>query len=150
MSSFQVVLSGEGSDEIFGGYPWFPLDYLRNADPAAASMGISLPTEAERHAMSEELPQMDQFYNKASSQNTSDGSRPLLDISAHFALAAVPPQHTAILRPEVLELVGKPNIARCLEEGIDVRVRQNSVSGNWHSLNVSLVCTMSTNPRASR
>jgi hypothetical protein len=150
MSSFQVALSGEGSDEIFGGYPWFPLDYLRNADPAAASMGISLPMEAERHAMSEALPQMDQMYNKASSQNTSDGSRPLLDTSAHFALAAVPPRHTAIFRPEVLELVGKPNIARCLEEGIDVRVRQNSVSGNWHSLNVSLVCTIFTNPGTSR
>ncbi|KAF8205844.1 asparagine synthase [Mycena galopus ATCC 62051] len=45
---YKVALSGEGSDESFGGYPWFPLDYLREADPAAASLGLALPSAAER------------------------------------------------------------------------------------------------------
>jgi hypothetical protein len=46
----------------------------------------------------------------------------------------------AIFQAAVVERTGMPDTVRCVEEGIDPRVRQNSVTGAWHSLNVGLVC----------
>ncbi|KAF7367708.1 Asparagine synthetase domain-containing protein [Mycena sanguinolenta] len=144
-AGYKVALSGEGSDEIFGGYPWFPLDYLRNADPAAASLGISLPTEAERLAIAEEYQAktgMVQLPSTAMSLQKSDGPHHLLNVSAHLTVGnmfvGATTLHGTIFRPEIAELVGKQGIVRHIEEAIDPRVRQKSLSGDWHSLNVSL------------
>ncbi|KAF8205847.1 putative asparagine synthase [Mycena galopus ATCC 62051] len=140
-AGYKVALSGEGSDEIFGGYPWFILDYLRNADPAAAALGIPLPSEAERQALSMKYHAatgMAQLPADALSLHKSDAPHRLLNVSAHLTLAAYAYNHDArLFRPRVVELVGKPEVLRCIEEGVDVRVRQNSVSGHWHSLHVS-------------
>ncbi|KAF7357967.1 Asparagine synthase [Mycena venus] len=140
-AGYKVALSGEGSDEVFAGYPWFPLDYLRDPDPAAVTLGISLPSESDRHAMSEEYhaaTRMPQLPKNALSLQKSDGPRHLLNISSHFAQGFLWGFDTTIFRPEILELIGQPNLVRCIEEGVDIRVRQNSISGNWHSLHVAL------------
>ncbi|KAJ6468068.1 putative asparagine synthase [Mycena vitilis] len=144
-AGFKVALSGEGSDELFGGYPWFPLDYLRDADPAAAGMGIALPSEAERAALSAEYQAatgMPQLPPNALSPRKSDSPRHLLKASSYLALEALFPTKSELFRPELFEPgrggLEKSNVARCIEENIDPRVRQNSVSGNWHSLHVSL------------
>ncbi|KAJ7215046.1 putative asparagine synthase [Mycena pura] len=143
-AGFKVVLSGEGSDEIFGGYQWFPLDYLRQADPAAASLGIALPSEAERRALSQEiLAAKGLVLPDTSSLQKSNGPRSLLDISAHLTVAQLStsariPLTAAMFPPEVLQVVGNPSHKRCVEEGIDGRVRYNSITGYWHSLNVAL------------
>jgi asparagine synthetase B (glutamine-hydrolysing) len=145
--TFQVVLSGEGSDEIFAGYQWFPLDYLCDADLAAASLGLSLPSDADRPALSQEfaaakgivLPNIN-----TTSLQKSDGPRSLLNISAHLSISQLStsarvPLTAAMFPPDVLQVVGNPRYTRCVEEGINGRVRYNSVSGYWHSLNVALV-----------
>ncbi|KAJ7659364.1 hypothetical protein B0H17DRAFT_954830 [Mycena rosella] len=43
-----------------------------------------------------------------------------------------------MFHPDVTKITRSPEIARCIAEGINPRVRQNSISGAWHSLNVSL------------
>ncbi|KAJ6573455.1 hypothetical protein DFH09DRAFT_1312158 [Mycena vulgaris] len=50
----------------------------------------------------------------------------------------------ATFHPAVLERIGQPATARYIEEGLDSRVRQNSVSGSWLSLNVALYITAKT------
>ncbi|KAF8145640.1 putative asparagine synthase [Mycena galopus ATCC 62051] len=146
-AGYKVALSGEGSDEVFGGYPWFPLDYLRDSDPAAAHLGILLPSEAERHAMSEEYQAktgMRQLSNNALSVHKSDGPRQLLKISAPLTLEDLQTDDATIFLPQVMEVVGRPTIQRCIQEGVDIRVRQNSVSGEWHPLHASLYVVAKT------
>ncbi|KAF8176868.1 putative asparagine synthase [Mycena galopus ATCC 62051] len=144
-AGYKVALSGEGSDEIFGGYAWLPLDYLRAPDPAAAHLGIPLPSDSERRAMSEEYQAksgIQQLAPNAMSLHKSDGRRGLVNVSTPLSLeVARGIGDGAIFRPEIAELVGWTKLSRCIEEGVDLQVRQKSVSGEWHPLHVAQYVT---------
>ncbi|KAJ7194316.1 putative asparagine synthase [Mycena pura] len=141
-AGFKVVLSGEGSDEIFAGYSCFPLDFLQSADPAGIALGIPLPSEAERHAMAEEYCAATGMPFRPSSDmmpHKSNAPRPLITTGSHLPLFSRPLNFSAgVLRPKVVERTGVPNTPRCAEEGVDARVRENSMTGLWHPLNVSM------------
>ncbi|KAJ7070125.1 putative asparagine synthase [Mycena amicta] len=143
-AGFKVVLSGEGSDELFGGYAFFPGDYLQASDPAGAAMGLVLPSAEERRLLAEDYSKLTHSplrppdYLSPEKTNTQ---RPLITTASHLALMPLFNADTAasdLFKPEVLERTDPPNIARSWEEGIDVRVRDKSMSGHWHPLNVSL------------
>ncbi|KAJ7457816.1 nucleophile aminohydrolase [Mycena latifolia] len=140
-NGYKVVLSGEGSDEIFGGYPWLLLDYLRRPDPAAAGLGIPLPSDAERLTILTDLERAPGAPQLSSVNVTLDQST-LIKVSAHHVTTILTPFYRPMFHPDVVEVVGAPEIARCIAEGLDPRVRQNSISGAWHSLNVSLYVTV--------
>ncbi|KAF7334920.1 Asparagine synthetase domain-containing protein [Mycena venus] len=140
-AGYKVVLSGEGSDEIFGGYPFFALDYLRDADPAGEALGILLPSEAERLAISAKYgvgagPLFASVGEKAAPK--FNAPRPLLRTTSHVAIMSLLAKNTDTFLSEVLEHTGGSDVVRCAEEGIEPIVRHNSVMGKWHSLNVSL------------
>ncbi|KAJ7056407.1 putative asparagine synthase [Mycena amicta] len=138
---FKVVVTGEGSDEIFGGYPWFPLDFLQTGDAAAAALGITLPTEAERVATAEAYRAASGMPLRQPSDmapEKKNAPRPLITTASHIAIAA---QFFVIgkevFTPEVIARTGVPDMVRCMEEGVDGRVREKSVTGRWHPLHVS-------------
>ncbi|KAJ7930868.1 putative asparagine synthase [Mycena leptocephala] len=139
-NGYKVVLSGEGSDEIFGGYSWLTLDYLRRPDPTAAGLGIPLPSDAERLNMLTDLERSPGFPQFSTENVTLDESR-LIKISSHHVLTTLTPFYRPMFERDVIAITGAPEIARCIAEGIGPRVRQNSISGVWHSLNVSLYVT---------
>ncbi|KAJ7140775.1 putative asparagine synthase [Mycena epipterygia] len=144
---YKVVLSGEGSDEIFGGYGWFPPDYLRDSDPAAAGLGFALPSETQRRELSSELeakPAMPQLSERSMASALNPIPHTLIKIGSHRVTSSVNRLGASIFQSQILDVVGAQDMARCVEEGIDPRVRQHSVSGNWHSLNVALYITTKT------
>jgi hypothetical protein len=64
----------------------------------------------------------------------------LLHTSSHHVATTLTPFSSPLFHPEVMRTVGSPNISRCIAEGLPPRARLNSITGNWHSLNLSLVC----------
>ncbi|KAJ7214900.1 putative asparagine synthase [Mycena pura] len=144
-AGFKVILSGEGSDEVFAGYPWFPFDYLQSADPAGAALGIPLPSEAERRAMTEAYHAVTgmPFRDRSDmSPDKSNAPRPLIPTCAHLVLLSGMLNVSAgMFHPKVLERTGAPNMVRCAEEGLDARVREDAVTGHWHPLNTALYTT---------
>ncbi|KAJ7140709.1 putative asparagine synthase [Mycena epipterygia] len=139
-NGYKVALSGEGSDEIFGGYPWFSQDYLRMPDHAAKSLGIAVPSDAERREMIAELeisPSSPQFPTT----RIAAGESSLLKVGAHNVASFSVPICGPMFHPSVLQHTGVPASARCVAESLDPRVRQHSVAGTWQSLNVSLYVT---------
>ncbi|KAJ6542230.1 hypothetical protein DFH09DRAFT_1392924 [Mycena vulgaris] len=139
---YKVVLSGEGSDKIFGGYGFFALDYLRDADPAGEALGIPLPSEAERLAISAKYavgagPLFASVGGKAALK--FNAPRPLLRTTSQVAPMSLLAKNADTFLSEVLEHTGGSDVVRCAKEGIEPIVRHNSVMGKWHSFNVSLV-----------
>lgn len=134
----QVVLTGEGSDDIFGGYGWLTLDYLRDSDPAAVGLGFALPTDRERLGMLAKLEASAGIPEYSTSVVSVKDSK-LLKISTHHVMTTLTAFYRPMFSPKVLELTGGPEIAQCMAEGVNPLVRQHSVSGYWHSLNIASV-----------
>ncbi|KAJ7244949.1 putative asparagine synthase [Mycena rebaudengoi] len=135
---FKVVLSGEGSDEVFGGYAWLPSEYLRSADPAAEGLGIPLPSEKERHDLLE-IPMNRLGIRMPRPKSTDDPTSPLLAGNALGFLTGVLMLSSEIFQPKVFELSGVQDVEKCFGEAMDPPVRLKSISGHWHPLHVAQV-----------
>ncbi|KAJ7871571.1 putative asparagine synthase [Mycena leptocephala] len=96
---FKVVLTGEGSDEFIGGYPWLPVDYLQRA-------GMLQRIQAFLSA----VPVM---WMSPNSHTDAQLARKMLGgISSHRAF----PYSAA-----VLAVTGDPDCTGAIADGIDAR-----------------------------
>ncbi|KAF7320521.1 Asparagine synthase [Mycena chlorophos] len=145
---FKVVLTGEGSDEIFGGYPWFGIDLLQAADPSAKSLGLDVPNEKQRAALRagyQAASGLPARHAAEMSPNRANAPRPLTTTASHLVPARVfYGVNTEMLIPEVVAAYGAVDVGRRTEEGVDHRVREMSISGKWHPMHVSQYITTKT------
>lgn len=137
------MLSGEGSDEIFGGYSFLLLDYLRAVDLASTGLGVPLPSSEElrvlvKAAESMRLPQDHISLSDVSFTDCATGRAMLGGISTHrlWGMVCLP---TEVFTPTVRRKFGQPDHAQTVAEGLNPKAREKAVTGQWHPLHVALV-----------
>ncbi|KAJ7762653.1 putative asparagine synthase [Mycena metata] len=143
---YKVALSGEGSDEIFAGYSWLASEYLRQPDPAGHALGIPLPTDGERLALLTQLEKISgapQFSSNAV-PSASAVTPDLLAVKSHRLLGGILMIPGAVFHPRVWEVYGPQDTPRSFSESLNPTLRENSISGRYHSLNVAMYVTGKT------
>ncbi|KAL0568632.1 hypothetical protein V5O48_013351 [Marasmius crinis-equi] len=141
----KVVLTGEGADEMFGGYTFFTGQFIHAIDPAAIPLGIPLPTsedlDATGKAMEGRRPPQDHYSLGAPPPSTTQSNMGLITVHKAFAASSYGP---AFYRPEVIAEVGHPDAPLSVAEGLKAEVRAKMSSGQWHPLNGALYVVANT------
>ncbi|KAJ7167149.1 putative asparagine synthase [Mycena crocata] len=139
---FKVVLTGEGSDEFMGGYPWLLVDYLRAADRAGMAMGLELPADGERTAMLQRfeafMAAVPNMHMSPNSNTDAQMARKMLGgISSHRAFVAAGTPTAEPYTAAVLAVTGEPDCTGAIADGLDARVREKATSGQLHPFHVA-------------
>jgi asparagine synthase (glutamine-hydrolysing) len=132
-AGYKVVLTGEGADEHFAGYPLFLPDYLRETDAAWAKYN-ALP-ESEREAqlnLAEDAAKA--YYDSVGADTSLRGpsvSRQMLNnITTISSMVAFQPDVFATWTDTAF---GATDAQRTIANNIDGRVRQKILE-SWHPL----------------
>ncbi|KDR81295.1 hypothetical protein GALMADRAFT_222729 [Galerina marginata CBS 339.88] len=128
-AGYKVLLTGEGSDEIQGGYAFLLADYLRAPDPASYSLGIPLPSPAEISSALQEI------------ERTPPLARSMLGGISTPRVWATATTPEKLLHPRVLNGSEVANPTMVIAEGLRPEARANMVTGNWHPLHGALYTT---------
>ncbi|KAL0567451.1 hypothetical protein V5O48_014538, partial [Marasmius crinis-equi] len=136
---FKVVLTGEGSDEVFGGYEFFVKDFLRAIDPAATKLHIPLPTFSE---LQDELQAMEARPLRQS--HFVFFKRPVYDLHATLGGATVHDGAfhcsaiTDALSPSAVDPHVLADYPLAVAEGLSPEARGRMITGRWHPLHSAM------------
>jgi asparagine synthase (glutamine-hydrolysing) len=132
-AGYKVVLTGEGADEHFAGYPLFLPDYLR--EPDAAWTHDNALSESERETqlhLTEEAAKA--YYDSVGADTSIRGpsvSRKMLnDITTVSSMVAFQPD---VFADWTTLTHGTPDAQRTIANNVDGRVRQK-ILNDWHPL----------------
>ncbi|KAF8964576.1 putative asparagine synthase [Flammula alnicola] len=139
---YKVVLTGEGADEVHGGYAYLLVDYLRSPDPAGSSLGLSLPSPAELEPMVKAIegsrPAQDQIPISEMSFDDHQLSRSMVGGISTPRVWATTTTPEKLFHPRILETLEVADPTMAIAEGLRPEAREKMASGNWHSLNSAL------------
>lgn len=129
---FKVVLTGEGADENFAGYPLYLPDYLREPDPSWEKYNTLPESEREHQLDLAETAAVD-YYTSVGADVTNRGPsvarRMLNDITTVSSMAAF---QLDIFAPWT-NCYGKCDPQVTIANNADGRVR-NLITDSWHPL----------------
>lgn len=131
----KVVLTGEGSDEHFGGYPCFLADYLAEADHSWPDYNL---TEPERHRLWAENGSTHVFNVKEAEPANGEEKRRNIassQLNKVNTLTAMGAKHPRIFKEWVSEF-GTCDIQETMANNVDGRVR-DLMADKWHPLHTA-------------
>ena len=134
---FKVVLTGEGADENFAGYPLYFPDYLREHDDSWPS-GQQPPDEERERLCSQEDREVEDYYNSigadGSSRAPSVSRRMLNHITTVSSMAAFTPSS---LFADWTRSYGTCDPQVTIANNVDGRTR-DKILAKWHPLNTAM------------
>lgn len=135
-AGYKVVLTGEGADEVFAGYPAFMTDYLRKLDLTSDPWNELSETARDRHfqmASNDEL----KYYHSVGANVGLEGptvSRGMLkDISSARSMSAFQPDVFASWTDTAFATTDPQ---RTIANNVDNRTRQK-IFDTWHPLHAA-------------
>ena len=134
---FKVVLTGEGADENFAGYPLYFPDYLREHDHSWPS-NQQPPREKREQMCIRKDKEIEDFYNTEGADGSNRGPsiarRMLNDITTVSSMAAFAP---VSLFADWTRCYGQCDPQITIANNIDGRAR-DKVHEKWHPLNSAM------------
>lgn len=140
---YKVVLTGEGSDEHFGGYAFFHGDYLREPDNATPNGFGTLTKEVreERLNMTGKSGEFNGYSENGVISNLEgkvDSSRRLVNnITTHIILGNAFALKEHYFNKATLAQTGKPRPGLTMAESINGMARSKAMT-KWHPLHTAL------------
>lgn len=141
---YKVVLTGEGSDEHFGGYAFFHGDYLREPDHTSPN-GFGTLSDADREKKMSLWGKSGEFavywdtdyFNDQLEGASNPGRKMVNNINAHVLLGKGLSLSTPCYSDSVLEQCGEPNPTLALAESVN-GVARSKANSKWHPLHTAL------------
>lgn len=135
LHGYKVVLTGEGADEHFGGYPLYLPDFLAQEDKSG---GGKMSEEDRIRMFEEKKAEARKTYEMIGADptyfdNLSDRHLPILTPSA--LLAFTPPQ--PLFNSAAHNAFGPIDALTTIANNIDIRARAK-IESNWHSLHSAM------------